>query len=326
MNAEPSLYAPSAMEELSDEAVVEYFFSATPLGDFILLPSVRRAIAEDRVLQTARQLAQLPDFMSGEVHAIAAWRDQQPHLFEHYLQQAKADLAAFAPFDGAISKFRLDVRVSTFRRLSVLWFGRENYIPSPELAGEPYIEIEVPGHPDLLKIGRVAMASWTNDEKLEPQFHLFCQNDNWAVVRLVERILVPEATSSGDVGQWADIWKERQAVSELRRFEATSRHPAFPSAGLNFDPRAVPESHVIRPALEELIAGGNDVGVFGLLRALEITPFLSTAAIKYLAAKENQVVALAVDHNLAKEHLLRSAGVRELVAKLRQIQTGASVG
>lgn len=288
---------PPAILAKGDRASLDYLLETSPLGLFFEREEVRRAIAEDILLDQFKPFVFTALFIDDEM-ILSSWRAARPESYTLAQRLAQGELIAYEILPKDIYERRLHLRLSAYRKLDIWWCGSELFVPCEALGAEPYFNLTLPGYPShAVKIGQTRSATYTSDPKRDAQALELMQNRE--LVDLVERARYPllPSESSTTIQEWADLQTVLKVAETFRVFNRQNKLPVFPKA-LIVDPTAIPQGFWARfPA---------DAELWSSLYALGISPILSTPAVEYLKTKSRSLSALMTDRDTLLNFLCRS--------------------
>lgn len=288
---------PASILAKGDRVALDYLLQSTPLGAFFDRPDVRRAIAEDMILEQFKPFVFTALFIDDEA-LQNTWRAARPEHYTLAQRLAAGELHAFGTLSRTLHQLRLRLRMSAYRKIDAWWCGSEIFVPSECLGAEPYFNLTLPDHPSRpVKIGQTRSFSYTSDPKRDAVALELMQKPE--LVEPLEKALYPllPLPSASAPAEWADLQSILEVADGFRAFNRTHKLPVFPKA-LIVDPQAIPEGFVARftPQAE----------LWSSLYALGITPILSQPAVHYLQTKSKALDTLMPNRDSLLNFLSRS--------------------
>jgi len=303
-------FVPEPVLGQGPDAAISFLHDGSPLGTFMRLPGVRRTIAEDHLVSRVMEDLEAPDFLEGEELLINQWKAVRSGHYARIEVVARESLQGYANLAEPVFARRFLLRMAAFRRLDALLNGRETYSANPELGGEPYIDLELPGHPDPLHIGRVAMATYTNDPRRDNENFTFCTDP--VRLELAERALEPLCPPGMTPEAWVGVCARREDTRPFLAWETSNSVKS--SVGSNiFDYRDPPSGIMLRKQVADMIAITSAEAVLPLLYWVGLSPFLTQPAAAYLSSRNDQVFSAAIRDGLTKNFMLRCPALRAAV-------------
>lgn len=288
---------PAAILQKGDRIALQYLLESTPLGAFFEREEVRRAIAEDIILEQFKPFVFTALFIDDEA-LLSSWRAQRPEAAALARRLAEPEVAAFKSLSKEFYELRLRLRLSAYRKLDVWWCGSEIFVPHECLGAEPYFVLTLPGYPaQPVKIGQTRSMSYASDPKRDAVALELMQKKE--LVDLIERARFPLLPPPGDTAaqEWADLQSILSIAEHFRAFNRQSKLPVFPKA-LIVDPSAIPAGFVARFA--------PSADLWSSLYALGLSPILSQPAVDYLKSKTRSIAALVTNRDALLDFLTRS--------------------
>lgn len=288
---------PSAILAKGDRACLDYLLETTSLGAFFEREEVRRAVAEDILLDQFKPFVFTALFIDDEP-LLNTWRLQRPESWALAERLARAELAAYANLTPEFYHLRLRLRLSAYRKVDVWWCGSELFIPAEALGAEPYFTLTLPGYESqVVKIGQTRSANYNSDPKRDAVALELMQNRD--IVDAIERARYPLLPTEGPtaVQEWADLQSVLAVAETFRVFNRQSKLPVFPKT-LIVEPSAIPFGFAARFA--------PDPELWSSLYALGISPILSLPAVAYLKTKSRSLASLMTDRDTLLNFLGRS--------------------
>ena len=289
---------PASILANGDRVALDYLLETTPLGQFFEREDLRRAVAEDIILEQFKPFVFTALFVDDEA-LISAWRAQRPEGHALALQLATPELSPYAKLEKSVYEPRLRLRLSAYRKIDVWWCGEsELFIPHESLGAEPYFTITLQGYEHQpVKIGQTRSSTYASDPKRDAVALELMQKKE--MVDKVERALYPLLPLENPTApqEWSDLQTILSVAENFRTFNRQHKLPAFPKA-LIVDPKAIPVGFQARfPTDAELWSG---------LYALGVSPILSAPAVDYLKTKARSIAALSTDRDTLLNFLCRS--------------------
>ncbi len=288
---------PASILAKGDRVALEYLLESSPLGAFFEREEVRRAIAEDILLEQFKPFVFTALFIDEEP-ILASWRAQRPDAYTLAKKLAEEALKPFESLSKEHYRRRFDLRLSTYRKIDVWWCGSELFVPHEALGAEPYFTITLPGYEaSPVKIGQTRSFNYASDPKRDAvALDLLLKKE---IVDSIERARYPLLPQEGPqmVEEWSDLQAVLGVAETFRAFDRQNKLPAFPKT-LIVDPVLVPGGFRARFA--------SDAALWSSLYAMGISPILSDPAAEYLKTKTRSVSALMSERNTLLDFLCRS--------------------
>jgi len=288
---------PPSILQKGDRVALQYLLESTPLGNFFEREDVRRAIAEDILLEQFKPFVFTALFIDDEM-TLSAWRVQRPEAATFARRQAEKEVAAFSALSKEFYDLRLRLRLSAYRKLDVWWCGSEIFVPHECLGAEPYFTLTLSGYPaQPVKIGQTRSASYNSDPKRDAVALELMQKTE--LIDAIERARFPllPVDPATAPQEWADLQSILAVAESFRAFNRLSKLPVFPKT-LIVDPSSIPQGFIARFS--------PNAELWSSLYALGISPILSQPATDYLKTKSRSLSALITNRDVLLDFLSRS--------------------
>jgi hypothetical protein len=213
------------------------------LGRFFRLPSVVKALEEDYWLDWVDGLWRQPGVLENEDALWDQFREKAPEWMERVAKFID-DPGLTVGMPEATAIWRLRVRRAAVRSILATGFGRQTFVAESSAGGAIYIERQIPGGAQPLRIGRVRTCTWLSGTAAERTAEQALTADN---IALVERWLGVAATT-------ADGARTAPVLEQLRAFARSSMWPLIPIGVLQ--PKPMPAGFGIRISEAELASLG----------------------------------------------------------------------
>lgn len=287
---------PASCIERGPTSVAKHLLGTTSLGIFFQRPEVRHAIAEEALLARLEPFVAMPDLVTQEEKLVADWSERCPEQFAYALADADKVALSLGDISEEDRAFRRLVRLAAYRKIDVFQTGQETHIQVPELAGEPYTEVEIRG--TIFQFGLVAHADYSSDAKSR---QLSAEFQDLALVETLEREVFPMLAPNMTGPLWAKICRLWRGTRAFRLFEETLKLPAFPGR-IVFPPMQTPPGYKLRWTDESTKRLGFSVADAVLIG---LPMFISQPAVAWLQECASEVEASVKDRNLAVTHMVR---------------------
>jgi|GEM_PF-2508460 hypothetical protein len=280
---------PASILAKGERVALDYLLETSPLGQFFEREDLRRAVAEDIILEQFKPFVFTALFVDDEA-LLNIWRAQRPESHTLAKQLSTSALTAYEKLEREHYERRLRLRLSAYRKIDVWWCGEsELFIPHESLGAEPYFTIILKGYEHRpVKIGSTRSSTYASDPKRDAVALELMQVEEFihTIERALYPILPPDDLTAPQ--EWGDLQTILTVTENFRIFNRQHKLPVFPKA-LIVDPRAVPTGYQARfPAEAEL---------WSALYALGISPILSDPAAEYLKTKSRSIAALSTDRD-----------------------------
>lgn len=288
---------PESILAKGDRAALEYLLESTALGSFVQKEAVRRAIAEDIILDQFKEFVFTALFIdSPEVQA--QWKIKRPDAAMMALRLAQNELSAYKALHESAYELRLRLRLSAYRKIDIWWCGKEIFTPHELLGAEPYFTITLPGYEaNPVKIGKISSASYHSDPKTDAVALEMMQKEE--LLDPIEKALFPLLPPEGShaIREWGELQSVLIATEPFKEFSRTHKLPCFPKS-LIVDPQAIPEGFLPRFTSEN--------GTWSTLYSIGISPIISKPAAEYLKNKQKAIAAVMERKEALMAHLSNS--------------------
>jgi hypothetical protein len=288
---------PEAILAKGDRVALEYLLETTPLGAFFEGEVVRKAVAEDILLEQFKPFVFTSLFIDSET-LQNSWRVMRPDSFQLAKRLAEESLTPYQKLPQAAQRSRELLRMTTYRKIDAWWCGNEIFAPHESLGAEPYFTIVLPGYEARpVKIGAVQSMLFDSDPKRDAiALELIGKIE---LIDPIERALFPLLPLEDEKAatEWNELLAVLEATKPFREFDRTHKLPTFPKSVV-VDPRAIPGGFVARFR--------PDGELWKNLYALGISPILSQPETDYLKTKERSIAALASQRDTLLNFLCRS--------------------
>lgn len=288
---------PAAILAKGETVALQYLLESTPLGAFFEREEVRRAIAEDIILEQFKPFVFTSIFLDSDA-LQASWRVTRPEAYMLAKRLSENDLAAYASMPPEPLNKRHRLRMSAYRKLDAWWCGNEIFTPHETLGAEPYFTLALPGYEARpVKIGSVQSTLYNSDPKRDAVALELIQKVE--LLEPIERSLFPLLPPDNATApqEWLELQAVLAAAEPFKLFDRSHKLPVFPKAVL-VDPQAIPTGFVARFS--------TDANLWKNLYALGISPILSEPASSYLKNKSRSIAALITQRDTLLEFLSRS--------------------
>jgi hypothetical protein len=288
---------PASVMAKGERVALEYLLESTPLGAFFEREEVRRAIAEDILLEQFKPFVFTALFLDAE-SLQTSWKVSRPDAYTLAKRLTEGDLTSYEGTSPETYAQRALLRMTAYRKVDIWWCGNEIFTPHESLGAEPYFTITLPGYESRpVKIGAVQSMLYASDPKKDAVALELIQKG--ALTAPIEKALFPLLPPEGTTApsEWEDLQAILKVAESFRAFDRTHKLPVFPKTVLA-DPLALPEGFVARVA--------SDAVFWKNLYALGISPILSLPEADYLKTKTHSVAALASQREKLLDFLSRS--------------------
>ena len=303
---------PADVIEGGAEVVARYLLRATPMGAFLRNPSVIKMLAEDRVLRDFMPWVHVVRPMEGEEQLIRDWAEARPNIHAPLLSIAHHELASFAAVDDEGSRLRIMVRLAAYRRLDAAYCGEQVFAKSPELGGEPYFHVLVPGLADPMRVGVVSSARYVGDPKKDAEILEICRNAE--AISAVEDAIAGCVPFEDTPNAWAKTVNNLAAANAMRSWERSNKTSLL-AHGWWFDVMNLPEGIVLRRGASQLLHDCGHEGPLLIMRQLGISPFIAEVGQGYLDSQMMECAEAEKDEGLAFSHLMSCDLLHEILKK-----------
>ncbi|MDD2765941.1 MAG: hypothetical protein PHE83_18415, partial [Opitutaceae bacterium] len=238
-------------------AAVAHVLRGSYLARLFASPAVRRAVAEDRLLEEASSWLHQPFFVPADDRWLTAWTSDRPAAARHAAEDADRVVKA-SGLTGIAAAQRALIRREAHRKLDA---AKENFTNAPGLGGEPFLEFTTAA--GVVKMGELKSVTYARGEGAEAVCALA---RNEAALQAVEAALLPGP------GGWAERLERLQWQRKIAQWEQVNPRPAI--GYVHWVEGLAPEGFVRREGLE---APAGDYARLGL------GCLLSTVARDWLA-------------------------------------------
>lgn len=244
-------------------------------ADFILLPEIKKALAEDTAYELVDTLVSTVDFLEGEEALVHEWEKKRPNYFEYANKNTLDYIGRMFPASDRNNKECSEglravwlTRMAAFRLMDAHFTGRQTYKPDPKLGGVDCVtrkltfdfasRIERGMAADLekrfgfVKIGQVSSAEYGLSQKNSDQTFLemvYAETDpkkegkftfNHPVAQVASFIspimsLVPERIRQRGLGTVGFLYSLYKRSKALRDLGTTSPLPELDMEDVNID-------------------------------------------------------------------------------------------
>jgi len=289
---------PASILAKGERVALDYLLETTPLGQFFEREDLRRAVAEDIILEQFKPFVFTALFVDDDA-LLNTWRAQRPESHTMAKQLTVPALTVYEKLEKDHYEKRMRLRLAAYRKIDVWWCGEsELFIPNESLGAEPYFTIILKGYENRpVKIGLTRSSTYASDPKRDAVALELMQVEEF--VHTIERAMYPLLPMDDQTApqEWADLQTILAVAESFRIFNRQHKLPVFPKA-LIVDPKAIPAGYQARfPAEAQLWSG---------LYALGISPILSDPAMEYLKTKSRSIAALSTDRDTLLNYLCRS--------------------
>jgi hypothetical protein len=185
------MFLPKEMTPAEQKAVQIAMSPQYWWGNFIRLPEIKQALAEDAALGLVTKLQGTAGFLANEARLLEEWKQQRPHLYNYAKQNTQDVLNRFYTNDLKDPECKVGLeaagllRMAAYRMLDAHFTGDQTYEPSDELGGLPYIHrrlrmaflaelpaevaAEIERRYGLIKIGIVKSATYGLPNRVKEQ-------------------------------------------------------------------------------------------------------------------------------------------------------------
>lgn len=304
---------PDSVRKAGPSAVLRFIHDASPVGVFLRNPGVKSIIAEDIMLDRAQAIIDTPSFLEGEDNLVREWLSARGAFGKELDEIAREALSAFAPFDNEVSGRRLLLRLAAYRRLDMVFSGRQIFAPCPEMGGEPYSAVVLPDHPDAMPVGTVSSVTFEIDPRQNQAVRAFIIYP--ARAEIVEAAIEPlHRAESGPEG-WRNVFETRATLAAAAQWERKYPHPAL-LRGVILDTESPPAGVELRSQVNEMVAQAGNTGSIKVLHWLGMSPFILTAFKPYLAANGAAVSEIAQDPDISLKFVATCPALMALADQL----------
>lgn len=204
-------WVPEALRVQGLGASIEYALKRSGMLRHFEPEHIRRAVAEDKVLDELAPIIYTPHFLPPEDKLIVEWGIHRAACQSKAIEDAKRVADACAGSD-AVKEFRKRLRLEAHRKLDS---RRDEMMTTPSLGGEPWMRVN--NNHLAVQLGRVKRANYAVGENAEA-YHSYFGNE--AALQSLEDAIVPGGLD----------WNERLSTYKLRvTFNAWDEMYPYPS-------------------------------------------------------------------------------------------------
>lgn len=297
-------------------AVAAHIYRATAVGSFLRQDWVRTMLAEDQALLEIEPLVHCFMPMEHEKEPQNDWKASRPVIHEKALVLAKESLSHFAPFDRSIGACRLALRMAAFRKIDCKMNAEENFHSSEELTHNPYLQVEVPGFPRPMRIGKGTTSIFKSDQQRDAlTFEMMGSPD---LIYATERLMAAFWPETDSKEEWSRLLDTIDTIRPLREWEKTRKVPYLGGTWW-FDLKNMPEEISVRPSAKAHMESVSHEGGLVILHNLGITPFLPNVSLQYLSLPRQvkMVEERAGDFSLGLDAIMGSEFLHDAMKRAR---------